>query len=39
MRSMRALEILRGAGFGNVRSLEGGIDSWAREVEPEMDRY
>ena len=39
MRSMRALEILRGAGFGNVRSLEGGIDSWAQEVEPEMDRY
>ena len=39
MRSMRALEILRGAGFGNVRSLDGGIDSWARVVDPEMDRY
>jgi len=39
VRSMRALEILRGAGFGSVRSLEGGIDGWAREVAPEMDRY
>ena len=39
IRSMRALEILRGAGFGNVRSLDGGIDAWARDVAPEMDRY
>jgi adenylyltransferase/sulfurtransferase len=39
LRSMRALEILRGAGFRNVRSLDGGIDSWARDVDREMDRY
>ncbi len=39
VRSMRALEILRGAGFGNVRSLDGGIDSWALEVDRTMDRY
>lgn len=38
-RSMQALEILRGAGFQDVRSLAGGIDAWAREVEPEMARY
>jgi adenylyltransferase/sulfurtransferase len=38
-RSMKALEILRGAGFGKVRSLAGGIDAWAERVEPGMARY
>jgi adenylyltransferase/sulfurtransferase len=38
-RSMKALEILRGAGFGKVRSLAGGIDAWAERVEPGMPRY
>jgi adenylyltransferase/sulfurtransferase len=38
-RSLKALEILRGAGFGKVRSLAGGIDAWAERVEPGMVRY
>ena len=38
-RSLKALEILRGAGFGKVRSLAGGIDAWAEQVEPGMARY
>jgi molybdopterin/thiamine biosynthesis adenylyltransferase/rhodanese-related sulfurtransferase len=38
-RSMRAVEILRGAGFSNVRSLAGGIDAWAEQVEEGMARY
>jgi len=38
-RSMKALEILRGAGFGKVRSLKGGIDEWAVVVDPAMARY
>ena len=38
-RSMKALEILRGAGHGRVRSLAGGIDAWAARVEPGMARY
>jgi adenylyltransferase/sulfurtransferase len=38
-RSMKALEILKGAGFGKVRSLAGGIDAWAQRVEPGMPRY
>ncbi len=38
-RSMKALEILRGAGFGKVRSLAGGIDAWAERIEPGMPRY
>src|SRR5215213_3920919 len=39
VRSLKALEILRGAGFGKVRSLAGGIDAWAERVEPGMPRY
>jgi adenylyltransferase/sulfurtransferase len=38
-RSLKAREILKGAGFSNVRSLAGGIDAWAREVDPEVPRY
>src|SRR5215213_2762528 len=38
-RSMKALEILKGAGFGKVRSLAGGIDAWAERIEPGMPRY
>jgi adenylyltransferase/sulfurtransferase len=38
-RSMRALEVLKAAGFAKVRSLKGGIDAWAREVAPQMSRY
>lgn len=39
MRSLRALELLRAAGFADVRSLRGGVDAWAREVAPDMQRY
>jgi sulfur-carrier protein adenylyltransferase/sulfurtransferase len=38
-RSMKALEILKGAGFSKVRSLAGGIDTWAERVEPGLARY
>ena len=38
-RSMKALQVLRGAGFGRVRSLAGGIDAWADRVEIGMARY
>lgn len=39
MRSLQAVDILRAAGFSKVRSLNGGIDSWSREVEPNLPRY
>jgi molybdopterin/thiamine biosynthesis adenylyltransferase/rhodanese-related sulfurtransferase len=39
LRSLKAREILKGAGFANVRSLAGGIDAWAREVDPGVPRY
>ena len=38
-RSEKALQILRAAGFANVRSLEGGIDAWSVSVDPEIPRY
>jgi adenylyltransferase/sulfurtransferase len=38
-RSLKAREILVGAGFQNVRSLAGGIDAWSREVDPGIPRY
>jgi sulfur-carrier protein adenylyltransferase/sulfurtransferase len=38
-RSLKALEILKAAGFAKVRSLRGGIDAWAVNVEREMPRY
>ena len=28
-----------GHGLQNVRCLRGGIDAWAREIEPQMPRY
>ena len=39
VRSMRALELLKAAGFSKVRSLKGGISAWARDVDPEMPVY
>lgn len=39
LRSLQALELLRSAGFSKVRSLTGGIDTWAAEVDPGMPRY
>jgi adenylyltransferase/sulfurtransferase len=36
---MTARELLRGAGFGRVKSLAGGIDAWAARVDPEAARY
>ena len=38
-RSRRALELLVSAGFKKVRSLKGGINAWAREVDPQLPVY
>jgi adenylyltransferase/sulfurtransferase len=38
-RSLKARELLKGAGFAHVRSLAGGIDAWSREVDDEVPRY
>jgi len=39
MRSLRALEVLKKAGFQNVKSLSGGIDAWSIEIDPSIPRY
>ncbi len=38
-RSLKARDILVGAGFPNVRSLAGGIDAWSREIDSRIPRY
>jgi molybdopterin/thiamine biosynthesis adenylyltransferase/rhodanese-related sulfurtransferase len=38
-RSARALEVLAGAGFRKIRNLRGGINAWAREVDPSLPIY
>lgn len=38
-RSARALELLAGAGFRKLKNLKGGINSWAREVDPSLPIY
>ena len=38
-RSTRAANLLLQRGFKNVRSLVGGIDQWAVEIDPALARY
>jgi rhodanese-related sulfurtransferase len=39
MRSLDAAAYLRGHGFTNTRSMRGGIDAWALEIDSEIPRY
>ena len=39
MRSLQAAAWLRQEGFERVKSLAGGIERWADDVDPEMPRY
>jgi len=39
VRSAAVAEYLRQLGFKNVRNLAGGLDLWARTVDPRMRRY
>ncbi len=39
IRSMRATQWLREAGFEKVRNLSSGIDGWSLEVDPTVPRY
>ncbi len=38
-RSAQAVRLLLDLGFENVRSLEGGLRAWARDVDPELPAY
>jgi adenylyltransferase/sulfurtransferase len=39
MRSASACGFLHQHGFTRVHNLEGGIDAWVREIEPDKPRY
>lgn len=39
IRSARAAAVLADAGFAGVRSLEGGIEAWTRDVDPSLPGY
>ena len=39
MRSAKAVELLKAAGFGRVSNLTGGILGWIDEVDPSLPRY
>jgi len=39
IRSLHAAAVLLRAGWHDVLSLAGGIDRWARDVDPQMQRY
>ena len=38
-RSLRAIAILKEAGFQRLRNLTGGIHRWAEEVDPILPQY
>jgi rhodanese-related sulfurtransferase len=39
MRSFQAAAWLRQEGYANVKSLSGGTERWADDVDPDMPRY
>jgi adenylyltransferase/sulfurtransferase len=39
IRSARAVNLLRDAGFRRLKHLRGGINGWARTVDPSMPQY
>ena len=39
IRSFHAAQFLHSLGFSDLYNIEGGIDRWALEVDPEMVRY
>lgn len=39
MRSFQVATYLRGLGFERLYNLDGGVDAWAREVDPDLPVY
>ncbi|HEV7431698.1 MAG TPA: rhodanese-like domain-containing protein [Steroidobacteraceae bacterium] len=38
-RSQRAAEFLAARGYGKVCNLQGGIDAWSRDIDPDVPEY
>lgn len=38
-RSLMATQFLRGAGVVQAVNLEGGVEAWATDIDPDMQRY
>jgi rhodanese-related sulfurtransferase len=39
MRSEQAVRLLQEHGFENVYNLEGGIDAWSDQIDPNVPKY
>jgi len=39
VRSLRVVHFLESRGFNNLYNLSGGVDAWAREIDPAMHTY
>jgi molybdopterin/thiamine biosynthesis adenylyltransferase/rhodanese-related sulfurtransferase len=39
VRSTRALQILLGAGFRKIHNLQGGLNAWAKDIDPNQPIY
>jgi rhodanese-related sulfurtransferase len=39
MRSLDAVASFESQGFTNIKSLRGGVDAWAAEIDPAVPRY
>ena len=39
IRSLNVARYLAHVGFEHVANLQGGIDAWARQIDPTMARY
>ena len=39
VRSLQVIAFLQRAGFDNLHNLQGGIDAWAREIDPKIPIY
>jgi rhodanese-related sulfurtransferase len=38
-RSQRAAQFLAAQGYGKVSNLQGGIDAWSRDIDPDVPEY
>ena len=39
VRSMRVVQFLASRGFRKLYNLQGGVNAWAREIDPAMQKY